>query len=1190
MSGSSSSASCSSSSSASSSSAIRSWRTAFLTLRDETLTSSPKSKSITQLLNDLIFSSSRVLISAAPDLPSHEVTSDLLFLMELATSPPGGQDVSPIFTHVSSLVHDICKRQRVALQLNSSSWVTVLNCCSIMVQFFLAHAQPGCASQMGHAMDCLGTVRYLASVYRHKSVLSDDVHLTKFLIGIIESSRGHCLLSTYTSTGEKAAASTGSILSKCSNLWEVPTAAFDLLSETFTKSGPSFPANIWQSATEVTRKVMDTLVSQGFLVEGGPTSRFYAALLGCLHLLLTNAKGSQNDHVPAFVATLRMFFTYGIPQSFYSTNLQAHKNDANLTACKSISAETKKDNTPYRPPHLRRKGSVHVKQFKVQGLPCSTSQESYATELISSDSDYSDSDASVNDSDTIQSSKVRTAAIVCLQDLCQADPKSFTAQWTLILPTTDVLEPRKFEATLLTCLLYDPYLKVRMASASTLAVMLDGPSSVFLQVAEYKGSSKFGSFMALSSSLGRMLMQLHAGLLHLIKQETHSRLLASLFKILMLLISATPYSRMPAELLPRIVTSLLEGMEQGFPVKGDQSGLLAASVNCLTATLSTSPSSLLIKQMLAEEISRGVLVDKNVSGILSTIFRYSEQLTNPPICFEALQTLRAVMHNYPSTAPKCWEHVASLVSNILKASTMEVSSTICQGSCEYNIGFVGEKVITAAIKVTDECLRAISGFKGTEELCDDKFLETPFAHDCIREKKVSSAPLYEKESVMDNEVESHACETAREHWSMTIDWLMPLILQHNSHMVRTASITIFAGITSSVFGTLSNHDQDFIVHSSISAAVHDEVASVRAAACRAIGVISCFPQISHSAEILDKFIGAIVKNTNDPLASVRIAASWALANICDSLRHCVDDFPLRQSTDSNANPQVVVFLMESALRLTKGGDKIKSNAVRALGNLSKIVRCMDTSGGDSKPTKYNNFSAKKVGFEGHGRGSSYCASLGDPSLLQKMVQAFLSCVTTGNVKVQWNVCHAISNLFINETLRLQDMDWAPSVFSILLLLLRDSSNFKIRIQAAAALAVPASVIDYGESFPDVLQGLEHVVENLSSDQISAPSSFKYRVALEKQVTSTMLHVLSLTASSDQQSVIDFLVRKALYLEEWFKLLCSSVVETSSQVEDVDAIINRKKQMIFKAIQSLIQVYGNSNHHAVAEKFKKLEMR
>lgn len=34
---------------------------------------------------------------------------------------------------------------------------------------------------------------------------------------------------------------------------------------------------------------------------------------------------------------------------------------------------------------------------------------------------------------------------------------------------------------------------------------------------------------------------------------------------------------------------------------------------------------------------------------------------------------------------------------------------------------------------------------------------------------------------------------------------------------------------------------------------------------------------------------------------------------------------------------------------------------------------------------------------------------------------------------------------------------APFVFGILLQLLRDSSNFKIRIQAAAALAVPVTV-------------------------------------------------------------------------------------------------------------------------------------
>ncbi|CAI0553525.1 unnamed protein product [Linum tenue] len=118
--------------SSSSSSAIRAWRTAFLTLRDETLTSRPKSKSITQLLNDLIFSHFRALMSAAPDLPPHEVTSDLLFLMELAASSPGGQDVSPIYVYVSSLVHAYLQ----ASTCDSSIEFFFLGCCD---QLFLRY-------------------------------------------------------------------------------------------------------------------------------------------------------------------------------------------------------------------------------------------------------------------------------------------------------------------------------------------------------------------------------------------------------------------------------------------------------------------------------------------------------------------------------------------------------------------------------------------------------------------------------------------------------------------------------------------------------------------------------------------------------------------------------------------------------------------------------------------------------------------------------------------------------------------------------------------------------------------------------------------------------------------------------------------------------------------------------------------
>jgi hypothetical protein len=92
------------------------------------------------------------------------------------------------------------------------------------------------------------------------------------------------------------------------------------------------------------------------------------------------------------------------------------------------------------------------------------------------------------------------------------------------------------------------------------------------------------------------------------------------------------------------------------------------------------------------------------------------------------------------------------------------------------------------------------------------------------------------------------------------------------------------------------------------------------------------------------------------LFQVKITASWALANICDSIRHCIDDFPSKPSKgglevteyfhessffffgvllhsfsnellllfviDSNADSSLIALLTECALRLTKDGDKV----------------------------------------------------------------------------------------------------------------------------------------------------------------------------------------------------------------------------------------------------------------------------
>lgn len=484
-----------------------------------------------------------------------------------------------------------------------------------------------------------------------------------------------------------------------------------------------------------------------------------------------------------------------------------------------------------------------------------------------------------------------------------------------------------------------------------------------------------------------------------------------------------------------------------------------------------------------------------------------------------------------------------------------------------------------------------SGFKGADDLLECRLVDMHLVADSTRTKKVSSAPSYGLDGSGASRNNSTDCPSGSKQWSVVIEKHLPLALSHGSPAVRAASVTCFAGMTSSVFVALSEEKQEFVLSSAITVALNDEAASVRAAGCRAIGVIACFSQIVCSARLKD-FIHAVELNSRNSSSSVRISASWALANICDCLRHGATEFQLEGYTGSINDFNTISVLVESALRLAKDGDKIKSNAVRALGNLSRFINftCSATNNVPRDSTiLYNSSQNCKI--------SSSSTSV-YTHWLERMVQAFVSCVTTGNVKVQWNVCHALSNLFMNDTLKLHDMSWAPSVFSILLLLLRDSTNYKIRIHAAVALAVPASRLDYGTSFDVVVQGLEHVLESLGSSHASTPSSFKYKENLEKQLAVTTLHVLSFASANEDQALKEFLIKKASFLEEWLKSLCSTSVECDDQPSTSEMVPTRnqddevisfvpKKAMVTRAIKSLVNVYEYCNHPNLTQRFERL---
>ena len=156
---------------------------------------------------------------------------------------------------------------------------------------------------------------------------------------------------------------------------------------------------------------------------------------------------------------------------------------------------------------------------------------------------------------------------------------------------------------------------------------------------------------------------------------------------------------------------------------------------------------------------------------------------------------------------------------------------------------------------------------------------------------------------------------------------------------------------------------------------------------------------------------AVLRACCDPSLSVRTTAVWALASVCH--------------TAANRGWEEVGPLAHTALLVaSEEADKVVANAVRAVGHLA-ACRWLPGGGGGGE-------------WEWVGRA----------------VQHLLGLLRSGNVKVQWNVCHALAQMMHNPTLALPQAAWAPDLFCGLVTLLGQTRNYKIRIQCLGALAVP----------------------------------------------------------------------------------------------------------------------------------------
>ncbi|KAF9275156.1 HEAT repeat-containing protein 6 [Linnemannia elongata] len=333
----------------------------------------------------------------------------------------------------------------------------------------------------------------------------------------------------------------------------------------------------------------------------------------------------------------------------------------------------------------------------------------------------------------------------------------------------------------------------------------------------------------------------------------------------------------------------------------------------------------------------------------------------------------------------------------------------------------------------------------------------------------------------------------------TSDWWKDILERHilklfseDSPSFKALGCDCISHISADAFSGLPNR-LEVLIMSLVLGTAMDENATARAAACRAIGVFILFPSLREDCSLIVDMANTVLDLCRDPNLNVRVRASWAVGNLSDSL------VLLKSNGQDDILEEALTLslwtkIMKTALAVCQDNEKIKSNGIRAIGGLLRVT------------------------FEGILERERH-------SLVKEAVYALIKHMEQGSLKGRWNACYAMQNALLNPDFPIgstagtsyaldSDMvSWTKDVYGALLQAIQQSKNFKVRINACAALAVPKTRAKFGDQalFRNIVQVLMTAVQNLDNEQGQHDfGEFQYRGQLETKLLRCLDHLLQVS--------------------------------------------------------------------------------
>ncbi|XP_008290728.1 HEAT repeat-containing protein 6 [Stegastes partitus] len=703
----------------------------------------------------------------------------------------------------------------------------------------------------------------------------------------------------------------------------------------------------------------------------------------------------------------------------------------------------------------------------------------------SSDSEFSDPEGNAQSKLRLNHARVRQGALHCLLAVVKAvERRTLYGYWSSFIPDSPIggLPP----LTLLTIVLKDPSPKVRLCALQVLCAMLDG-SRQFLAVAEDTASPRT-SYTPFSFTLATAIRELHRALSLALLAETSPQTLTQVIKCLAYLVANAPYHR----LRPGLLTLL---WKQIRPYVRHRDVNVRVSVLTLYGALVTTQAPLPEVQLLLRqpEDSSGGSSSTPQDSALS--WRQRDGMSSPPRT-PSQRSSRTHSPRVPRTPAEgdgapMW--LLQLCVSLVTQPREDQSDSEGAGG---STALEPPPVRLEALQVLSHLVRGYFSLSQAY-LCEIGQVSARCLGETDPSLQLHGAKLLEEFGtgiIQQYRAENNVPESSRvpinqvvQFWSEVLSGPLNGALQNEQHPTLQASACdTLSSILPQAFAQLPDKTQLMCI-TVLLGLTYIENYLVKTAAVRALGIYVLFPCLREDVMFVADTANTVLAALDDRSTNVRAKAAWSLGNLTDTL--IVNMESVGVDFQEEFSDMLLLKMLQAATRAAADKDRVKSNAVRALGNLLHFLR-------ESQMTR-----------------SAFQRPLEDAvRALVKTVQS------EATMKVRWNACYALGNAFRNPALPLDSAPWSHDAFAALCHVVTSCKNFKVRIKSAAALAVPAHRNCYGDAkrFSCVWHSLATALEN--SEDTNDFLEYRYSASLRHTLSQALLHLLSFSQSQDMPAL------------------------------------------------------------------------